>query len=126
MVKLVYILRKREDVTPEEFYRYWRKEHAPQVREVAKAIRARKYVQSHTLGTPLNAALVASRGMSPFYEGITEVWWDSLDELQAAIASPEGSKALQMLAADEAKFIDMARSTVFMTEEHEIFDLTRE
>jgi uncharacterized protein (TIGR02118 family) len=125
MVKLVYILRARQDITPEEFYRYWRVDHAPKVREVAKAIRARKYVQSHTMNTPLNAALVSSRGMSPYYEGITEVWWDSLEELQAAVASPEGAKALKMLAEDEAKFIDLARSTVFMTEEHEIFDLTR-
>jgi len=125
MVKLVYILRARQDIAPEEFYRYWHKDHAPKVREVAKAIRARKYVQSHTLNTPLNAALVSSRGMSPFYEGITEVFWDSLEELQAAIASPEGAAALKMLAEDEAKFIDLARSTVFMTQEHEIFDLTR-
>jgi uncharacterized protein (TIGR02118 family) len=125
MVKLVYILRARKDLSPEEFYRYWHKEHAPKVREVAKAIRARKYVQSHTLNTPLNAALVESRGMSPIYEGITEILWDSLEELQAAAASPEGAQALKMLAEDEAKFIDLAHSTVFMTEEHEIFDLTR-
>ncbi|HEX8701829.1 MAG TPA: EthD domain-containing protein [Myxococcaceae bacterium] len=125
MVKLVYILRAREDLAPGEFYRYWLNDHAPKVREVARAIRARKYVQSHTLNTPLNAALVSSRGMSPFYEGITEVFWDSLEELQAAISSPEGTAALQMLAEDEGKFIDLARSTVFMTQEHEIFDLTR-
>jgi uncharacterized protein (TIGR02118 family) len=125
MVKLVYILRKREDVTPEEFYRYWNTEHASKVRAVAKVIRARKYIQSHTLATPLNAALVASRGMSPFYDGITEVWWDSLEELQTALSTPEGAQAVQMLGEDEAKFIDLARSTIFMTEEHEIFDFTR-
>ncbi|HLK99784.1 MAG TPA: EthD domain-containing protein [Myxococcaceae bacterium] len=125
MVKLVYILRARSDLAPGEFNRYWLTEHAPKVREVAKAVRARKYVQSHTLNTPLNEALVSSRGMSPFYEGITEVYWDSLEELQAAIATPEGAAALKMLAEDERKFIDLARSTVFMTQEHEIFDFTR-
>ena len=79
MVKLVYIVRAREGMAPEEFYRYWREVHAPKVRSVAKAIRARRYIQSHTVDTPLNAALVASRGMSPIYEGITEVWWDKLN-----------------------------------------------
>jgi hypothetical protein len=29
------------------------------------------------------------------------------------------------LVEDEQTFIDMSRSTIFMTEEHEIFDLTR-
>jgi hypothetical protein len=53
------------------------------------------------------------------------VYWDSLEEMQAAIASPEGAAILKMLAEDEGKFIDLARSTVFMTQEHEIFDFTR-
>jgi uncharacterized protein (TIGR02118 family) len=121
MVKLVYVIRKRDDLAPEEFYRYWNKEHAPKVKGIAAVLRARKYVQSHTMGTPLNAVLVASRGMAPSYDGITEVWWDSLEDLQAAMAEPEGVKALQMLLEDEKKFIDLARSTLFMTEEHEIF-----
>jgi len=123
MVKLVYVIRAREGVAPEEFYRYWREEHAPKVRAVAEVIRARKYVQSHTIDSPVNEALIASRGMSPLFEGITEVWWDSLEDLQQAAATPEGAEALKMLAEDEAGFIDLARSTIFMTEEHEIFDL---
>ena len=124
MIKLVYVVRAREDVDPEEFHRYWRDDHAPKVRAVAEAIRARRYVQSHTIDTPLNAALIESRGMSPLYEGITEVWWDSLDDLQQAAATPEGAEAMKMLVEDEATFIDLARSTIFMTEEHEVFDLS--
>jgi len=73
MVKLVYVIRAREGVAPEEFYRYWREEHAPKVRAVAEVIRARRYVQSHTIDTPLNAALIASRGMSPLYESLSAV-----------------------------------------------------
>jgi uncharacterized protein (TIGR02118 family) len=122
MVKLVYIIRAREGMAPEEFHRYWREVHAPKVRSVAKAIRARKYIQSHTVDTPLNAALVASRGMSPIYEGITEVWWDRLDDLQAALGDSNTAHAFQLLLEDEKHFIDLARSTVFMTQEHEIFD----
>lgn len=124
MIKLVYVVRAREDVDPEEFHRYWREDHAPKVRSVAEAIRARRYVQSHTIDTPLNAALIESRGMSPLYEGITEVWWDSLEDLQQAAATPEGAEAMKMLVEDEATFVDLARSTIFMTEEQEVFDLT--
>jgi hypothetical protein len=91
---------------------------------VADRIGARRYVQSHTLDTPLNAVLIESRGMSPGADGITEVWWDSLEQLQAAVSTPEGGEAMQMLLEDERRFIDFARSTIFMTEEHEIFDLS--
>jgi uncharacterized protein (TIGR02118 family) len=124
MVKLVYVIRARADVDPEEFHRYWREDHAPKVRAVAEAIRARKYIQSHTIDTPVNDVLIASRGLSPLYQGITEIWWDSLEDLQEAAATREGAEAMKMLAEDEARFIDLAQSTIFMTEEYEVFDLT--
>ena len=122
MIKLVYVLQARDDVAPEEFHRYWLEEHGPLVASVAEDIRARKYVQSHTVDTPLNQALVESRGMAPIHQGITEVWWDSLDELQAAMASDAGAKAAARLVEDEARFIDFTRSTIFITEEHPIFE----
>ena len=122
MIKLVYVVQARDDVAPEEFHRYWLEEHGPLVASVAEAIRARKYVQSHTIDTPLNQALVESRGMAPIHQGITEVWWDSTEELEAAVASPEGTAAAARLIEDEAKFIDFGRSTIFLTEEHTIFD----
>jgi uncharacterized protein (TIGR02118 family) len=124
VVKLVYVIRRREDLSAEEFRRYWLETHAPKVTNVAKDIGARRYVQSHTLDTPLNQAFAERRGLSPIYDGITEVWWDSLDDLMAAAATPEGGEAFQMLLEDEQEFIDHARSTIFMTEEHEIFDMT--
>lgn len=124
MVKLVYVIHRREGISAEEFHRYWLEVHAPKVINIAKDINARRYVQSHTLDTPLNQAFAESRGLSPAYDGITEVWWDSLDELMAGASTPEGERAYQMLLEDEGQFIDHGRSTIFMTEEHEIFDMT--
>jgi len=122
MIKLVYIVHARDDVSPEEFHRYWLEEHGPLVTSVAEAIKARKYIQSHTIETPLNQVLVDSRGMAPIYQGITEVWWDTIEDLQAALATEAGSEAGQRLLEDEAKFIDFSRSTIFLTEEHTIFE----
>jgi uncharacterized protein (TIGR02118 family) len=123
VVKLVYALRRREGISAEEFQRYWLEVHAPKVIDVVKEIRALRYVQSHTIDTPLNAAFGDSRGLGPWYDGVTEVWWESLDDLLAAASSPEGAKAFQMLLEDEHQFIDHGASTIFMTDEHEIFDV---
>jgi uncharacterized protein (TIGR02118 family) len=123
MVKLVYILRRRADVSPEKFYSYWLESHGPLVRSFARALKAKRYVQSHTIDTPLNADLAASRGMPAHYDGITEVWWRDLDELRAGFASPEGQEASRVLTEDEARFIDLGQSRIFLTEEHTIFDL---
>jgi hypothetical protein len=122
MVKLVYVIRRRSDFTPHDFRRRWT-EHGPLVREVAAAIRARRYVQSHTVDTPLNEALAGSRGMAAAYDGITEVWWDRIEDLAEALSTPEGRAAAQRLLDDEREFIDFAASNVFLSEEHEIFDL---
>jgi uncharacterized protein (TIGR02118 family) len=122
MIKLVYVLQARDDVAPEEFHRYWLEEHGPLVASVAEDIGARKYVQSHTIDTPINQTLVESRGMAPIHQGITEVWWDSLDDLQAGMATEAGAKAAALLLEDEAKFIDFSQSTIFLTEEHPIFE----
>ncbi len=121
MTKLVYIVRRRADFAPRDFSRRWLA-HGPLVRDLAAAIHARRYVQSHTIDTPLNAQIAASRGMGEGYDGITEVWFDSLDELVAGLSTPEGQAAHARLLEDEREFIDLARSFIFLTEEHEIFD----
>ncbi|MDX1648349.1 MAG: EthD domain-containing protein, partial [Myxococcota bacterium] len=99
----------------------WLERHGPLVRRHARALRASRYVQSHTLDTELNEALRGSRGAGPPFDGITEVWWASRAELEAALASPEGREAARALLADEARFIDFAASSLFLTEEHAIF-----
>jgi hypothetical protein len=126
MIKLVYALDRRTDVPEKEFYDYWLNSHGPRVRSHAEAIRARKYVQSHTFDTPANEGLRAPRGMLPPIAGITEVWWDSLEDFQAATEDSLGRAALADLAEDEAKFINIAGSQVFLTQEFPIFDYTAE
>ncbi len=126
MIKLVYCVTRREDVSPEEFYRYWLNEHGPKVRSVARALNAVRYVQSHTILPERNKALQESRGLEPPYDGITEVWYPSSGESRAEVSADERQAAAKLLLDDESRFIDFSRSRVFMTEEHEIFDFTSE
>ena len=122
MVKLVYCVRRRADISPEEFYRYWLDTHGPKVKNAAEAMRAVRYIQSHTCEPEINQAFAASRGLAQAYDGITEVWWNSIDDLETAMASIEGAEAMAMLMKDETHFIDFSQSRVFMTTEHVIFD----
>ncbi|HCD16366.1 MAG: EthD family reductase [Rhizobiales bacterium TMED83] len=124
MLKLVYCIRRRDDISPENFYRYWLQDHAPKVRGVAEAIGAVRYVQSHTCLPEMNAEFESGRGTQPAYDGITEVWFRDEDHMNAAMASPAGEEAGRFLVSDESTFIDFAQSRVFMTREHEIFDFT--
>jgi uncharacterized protein (TIGR02118 family) len=121
MIKLVYCVRKRSDISDEEFHRYWLEEHGPRVRGHVEALGAERYVQSHTVLPELNEMLRASRGNSAPHDGITEMWWSDLPALQRALETPEGMEAGRDLIEDERHFIDLEASTLFLTEEHEIF-----
>jgi uncharacterized protein (TIGR02118 family) len=121
MIKFVYCVRRRPEMSVEQFRKYWLENHGPLVRSYAKALRAKRYVQSHTLDSPLNLAAQQPRGTATPYDGITEVWWDKAEDLIAALSSPEGQKANQILSEDEGRFCDLPRCSVFFTEEHTIF-----
>jgi uncharacterized protein (TIGR02118 family) len=120
MMKLVFCLRRLPHLSRAEFQRYWHETHGPLVRSHAAALGIRRYVQTHTLDSPLNDALQASRGGPEAYDGVAELWWDSADALAAVLATPEGRAAGQVLLEDERKFIDLPRSTLFVAVERPI------
>ena len=120
MVKLVFCLTRLPHLSRAEFQRYWRERHGPLVRESAKALGIRRYVQVHTLDTPVNDALRRGRGGPEPYDRVAELWFDSLDALAAAGATPEGRAAGRRLVEDERTFIDLARSPVLVADEHPI------
>ena len=129
MIKFVYCICKRVDLSNEEFRTFWKDKHGPYIRSLAKTLRAKKYVQSHTVDTPLNEEIIKSRGLdTPPYDGVTEIWWDSMDEFVASVSTPEGQAAAQqyILGSDvaEANFVDFSKSRAFLTEEHVVFDFS--
>lgn len=86
----------------------------------AEAFGTKKYVQSHTVNTPLNEALQQSRNMLPAYDGVAEVWFESEEALVSAMSSEEGQRLSQMLLEDESTFIDHSKSSAFIVREHEL------
>lgn len=121
MIKLVFSLRRRPEMTREEFQAYWRDRHAPLVRRHAEVLSIRRYVQTHARSSELADAQSAARGSEPdAYDGEAELWWDSLDDLVAAASSPAGQQAAMELLEDERRFIDLEHSPLWIGEEHEV------
>ena len=120
MVKLVYCLRRLSRLSREEFQRYWFDHHAPLVRSHQAALRIRRYVQVHTFDSPVADALAAGRGNVEPYDGVAELWWDSTEDLQAALESPAGGRAGAELLEDEKKFIDVANSPLLLAQERPV------
>ncbi|MBW2268704.1 MAG: EthD domain-containing protein [Deltaproteobacteria bacterium] len=121
MVKLVFCCRRKEGMTREEFQTRWLDVHGPLVRKLREHLPTMKrYVQSHTLGDAVNGPLRESRGTQEAYDGITEVWFDSIADMGAG-GGQAAIDAARQLYEDEAEFLDFSHSSVFLTEEREIF-----
>jgi len=119
MIKLVFTLRRREGMTREDFQRYWREEHAPLVQRHAETLHIRRYVQVHLRETDLDDAISAPRGSeSRFYDGVAELWWDSLEDLTAAFTTEAGQAAARELLGDEQRFVDLPSSPLWLGEEN--------
>ena len=120
VVKLVFCLHRRSDVTEGEFHRYWREVHGPLAASFAQVLGIRKYVQVHAISGPVGAAIASDRGAPEQFDGVAELWFESVDALVAASLSPQGAAAAEILRADEETFIDHSRSPIFLAEEHQV------
>ena len=120
MIKLVFCVHRLPQLSRAEFQVYWRDQHAPLVKSHAQTLRIQRYVQLHSLpeGEPANEALRASRGAPAGYDGIAELWWTSIEDLLAVTATDEGRRASLALLEDEGRFIDLARSPLWLAREN--------
>jgi uncharacterized protein (TIGR02118 family) len=120
MLKLTFALSRLPHLSREEFQRYWLEQHGPLVRSHAGVLGIRRYVQTHTLADEVQVALRASRGAPEPYDGVAELWYDSLEAIAVAASTDEGRAASVALYEDERRFIDHAASPLWFGEEHEI------
>jgi len=113
MVKLIICATRKAGISHEDFDAYWRDKHGPLVKSVAEFARhLRKYVQCHLVETRVPF------GIAGTYDGVAELWFDSVDEAAAAFNEP---KYLEIIRPDELKFVDSRQCISFVTEELTVF-----
>jgi uncharacterized protein (TIGR02118 family) len=105
MVKIVLLLNRRPDLSIDDFRRYWHETHRPLLERLPGL---RRLV--------LNDVLPAPDGAPAACDGIAEDWFDSVEAMQAAFASPEA----QAVAADVVNFLDLSRFQLLMVDEQEV------
>jgi hypothetical protein len=120
-VKLIHFLRKRPNLSDEEFERRWRDEHAPAVLQALEPLGIlRKYVQNPRL--PLDPAIfkgtLFEAGGVGQHAGIEEFWFDSLDDLERLRSDTKARN--RIVASDRELTADGSFSMV--TTERVVFD----
>ncbi len=119
MIRLVFALRRKPELTRAEFQTYWLSKHAPLVASVATDLDILRYVQTHTMDDPANEAAQKARGkMEPEYDGVAELWWASEKALAENMTTDAAQAAGAKLLEDESKFIDLPNSPLWMAYEY--------
>jgi uncharacterized protein (TIGR02118 family) len=102
MTKMILLLTRRADLSPAQFRQYWHETHRPLL-----------------LGLPglrglvLNTILPDPTDPRDRPDGIAEAWYESMEAMQAAMASP----AAQRVAADVPNFLAAAQLQILIGEE---------
>ena len=119
MIRLVFALRRQPQLSRLEFQDYWLNKHGPLVASFTDDLKILRYVQTHTVDSPANAAAQEARGnMEPEYDGVAELWWASEPELTANLQSSAAQAAGAALLEDEARFIDLPNSPLWFAYEY--------
>ena len=108
MVKIIYCITKKAGMSDEEFFRYWRDIHGP---IGARIPGVRRLVQNRRVR-------VVGDARAADYDGVVELWFDSVAALLTARHSPEWKAS----GDDEANFIDHSKVAYLVSEEDAIVD----
>jgi hypothetical protein len=110
-IKLIHFLKRRAEVSQEEFVNRWRTEYAPVVlKQMQRLGVLRKYQHNPqlTLDGAIFKGTLFERGGVGLYAGIEEIWLNSLNDLAVlrndADAYSEIRSAASKIVADEGTF----------------------
>jgi len=117
MIKLTFCLVRLPHLSREAFQTYWFDTHGPLVASVAETLKIRRYVQLHSLPETVNAGVGASRQAPPEFDGVAQLWFDSLEALAENGRRPEAQAAGALLLEDERRFIDLPKSPLWWGQE---------
>jgi uncharacterized protein (TIGR02118 family) len=99
MIKLMALFRRPDGMSVDKAQKHWLEVHAPLV---ALTPGLRRYIQSHSIPE------LYGTDLSPAFDGLAELWFDSLEALREAQRSPEWRTAVR----DAPNFIGQSKSLV--------------
>ena len=102
MKKMIGLMVRRPDLSPDEWRKYWNTTHAEITAQVPGL---RSYVQ--------NMCLPDENGDPP-YDGVAVLAWDDDESMAQSLASPEWAAVMD----DVPKFVDIDRAVIMMAEDN--------
>jgi translation initiation factor 2B subunit (eIF-2B alpha/beta/delta family) len=119
MLKQVVFLKKRDDMTMEQFMEYYENQHSQLSKKMGakpSLPNAQRYVRRYITPekNPLTGEVLASG-----YDCIMEIWWNSRADFEAAMKGLADPAMLQIRMEDERKLFASNNNPVCVVEEYD-------
>jgi uncharacterized protein (TIGR02118 family) len=110
MIKLSILMKRRSDLSYEQFIQHWREVHGPLfAAQLESKQHVRRYIQDHRTSDTLPGTTASS------FDGIAEIWFDDISGAKAFFAS---DGYIQNVIPDEQAFMDRKNCELLYTHEH--------
>ncbi|MES2493759.1 MAG: EthD domain-containing protein [Pseudomonadota bacterium] len=114
MIKMVFLLKRKAGMSREEFIRKYESGHAKLGEKHVPD--AAHYVRRYLMPVP---ELFTGSAPEPEYDVITELWFDTREQYDLAMARLARPDVVAEIVADEETIFDRSKHRVFLVEEHE-------
>jgi hypothetical protein len=116
MYKLMYLLKRKEDFSLDQFIEYYENNHAKIGEKIFNGY-AIRYVRRYL--HPLESDPVAQEAPRCQFDVAMECWFQSREDFEAVVAISSEPAMLKIILEDEARFIDRTQRAAFVVEEYE-------
>lgn len=115
MMKLVFLLNRRPDISPQQFMDYYENKHS-KIGEMLFGGKAVRYVRRYLKRAP---GPLSGPESEPIHDAIMELWFPDEESCLAALAYAGTPEIAQLVAEDEEHLFDRASIRGYVVEECE-------
>ena len=116
MINVVYCMRRRADLTPQQFLDHWCNVHAPIVMRNVGVLRLVGYQRIEPRTHEMSAQIERRNISAAPYDGIAMLTWANEEDLQQSLTDPLALEVQRELARDEKLFVDATNSCRWVAE----------
>ncbi|MGD8618132.1 MAG: EthD domain-containing protein [Gammaproteobacteria bacterium] len=120
MIRLITCLKRRDDVSAEDFRRHWQEAAFDDlIARIVALTGAERCAKNLTLSVAANTLLMQERGLAEPFDGIIEYWWHDAANFDELYNSEERKALMQEMQDYQGQFVDLTASAAFFTESRE-------
>ena len=116
MVRLIYCISRRNDVSSLAFRRFWEQEdYIRLLQKLAALYDVKRWERNLTLEISHNNRLVEQSGLAAPLDAIIEFWWDDTSAIESIDNTPQAKLLREQLHELENNFVDRTKCHAFFT-----------